>query len=402
MAKLNHPKSKIILFTSKRLADDSHPIMLRITYQRKRKYFSLNMSSSKTGWDKEKGTFKKNKENNIRVVYYQNRAENILLDMEREDRPFTFDRFEQAFFKTATSVTMFGYLESLIQDLKDKNKHGTAYVYRDAYHALKRFRKEKDLSFYDLDYSMLIRLEKFLAKSNSVNSISVYMRTLRAAFNKAIKEGLVSKEHYPFENYKIKQEETPKRALKQDQIIAFANHETEKGSRMWHSQNFFLFSYLTQGMNFVDIANLKWTENIIEDRIHYIRQKTKKPFSIKIQGKLKELLKYYREEWGNGSDYIFPLLENGLASQTIKNRLKAKLKKVNEDLKLIAEAVGIENNKNITFYVARHTYATVLKRKGVSVGLISDALGHKTESITQTYLDSFENEAMDKANENLL
>ena len=176
----------------------------------------------------------------------------------------------------------------------------------------------------------------------------------------------------------------------------------EKDTRLWHSRNLFLFGYLCQGINFTDLARLRWDENIYQDRISYRRQKTGKLFSIKIQGKLAGILDGYRNDFKNPDGFIFPILSNGLSETTIRNRLKDHLKKINKDMKIICKWLEIPGAEQISYYWSRHSYATVLKRDGVQTAKISEALGHSSEAITQIYLDSFDSEFLDEANANLL
>jgi len=401
MSKLSRATLKVILFKSKDLKDGSHPVLLRVTYQRKRKYFSLKMAAKPTQWDEASSRYKRDREKNILIGHYEKNAEEIVVDFERQNLPFSFDRFEQEFLHNQSRETVFDFLAAHQADLMEAGKVGTAYVYKDCLNALKRFYK-KDFSFNDIDYSFLLRWEKFLAQTNSINSISVSMRTLRAAYNKAVKIGAARKDLNPFDDYKIKQTPTPKRALKQEHIAAIWELDLPEGSRIWHTRNFFVFSYLTQGMNFTDMMHLQWKESILDDRITYRRAKTGKLFTIKIQGAIEVILNLYRLDWGNNSTYIFPLLTDGVEAKRIKDRIKTRLRRANMDLKELCERVGVPNHESVTFYVARHTYATVLKKQGVSTAVISEGLGHKTESITQVYLDSFENATMDKANEGLL
>ena len=117
---------------------------------------------------------------------------------------------------------------------------------------------------------------------------------------------------------------------------------------------------------------------------------------------LEILEKYKRATSGEKDDFIFPILNKGdhTTPQQISNRINRVLRQVNASLKELAETAKVP--VHLTTYVARHTYATVLKQSGISTGVISEALGHKGEKITQTYLKSFSNEVIDEANSFLL
>ena len=84
----------------------------------------------------------------------------------------------------------------------------------------------------------------------------------------------------------------------------------------------------------------------------------------------------------------------------MENRLHKVLGQVDKSLKIVAQIAKVD--VNLTTYVARHSYATVLKRSGVPTSIICESLGHSSERVTQIYLDSFENEQIDEAMKNLL
>ena len=173
-------------------------------------------------------------------------------------------------------------------------------------------------------------------------------------------------------------------------------------SKLIISKDIFLFSYYNRGINFKDIALLQWSD-IKEGRMIYSRAKTGKAYNI---GLLKPAIvilnKYKKITGGKKDDYVFPILnkEKHITAQQIHNRIKKTTKIINSDLKEIAKLCKI--NFNLTTYVARHSYATIMKRSGISTSLISESLGHKSEKTTQVYLDRFENLILDEASKVIL
>jgi integrase len=230
------------------------------------------------------------------------------------------------------------------------------------------------------------------------------MRTLRAVYNKAITEEIINDVNYPFKKYKIKTGNPPKRALSKEDIVKLMNSKQKKNSRKWHSLNYFIFSYLTRGMNFKDMVLLKWNDNILGDRIVYIRAKTantKKsldPNIIKIEPEIQDILNRYPK----ANDFVFPILEPELPASTVRHRIKNRLKRLSKDLSEIATELEINHADKITFYWARHTYATTLKRSGISTAVISEALGHNSEATTKAYLDKFEQTEIDNTFKHLI
>lgn len=159
----------------------------------------------------------------------------------------------------------------------------------------------------------------------------------------------------------------------------------------------FVFSYLNAGINFIDIAKLK-RSNIVESQLIYNREKTKKLINVPLQQKAMEIIAKYEND---KSPYLFPILTPFHKTEIqIANRLHKVLAKINKHLKEIGKKLKLPIP--LTTYVARHSYATVLKRAGVSTSIISESLGHGSEKITQVYLDSFDNSQINDAMKNLL
>lgn len=232
----------------------------------------------------------------------------------------------------------------------------------------------------------------------SVSTISTRIRHLRAVFNLAITEHSIKSNCYPFHSYKVSKlnKQTAKRALNKQDILKVMQY---KGTSLMEclAIDIFIFSYLNAGINFIDIAKLKYS-NIIENHLTYNREKTKKLISIPLQAEAMEIIAKYKNM---KSPYLFPVLSPFHKTEIqIANRLHKVLAKVNKHLKEIGEK--LELPIPLTTYVARHSYATVLKRAGVSTAIISESLGHSSEKITQVYLDSFDNEQINNAMKNLL
>ncbi len=285
--------------------------------------------------------------------------------------------------------------------MTNSGRIGNAENYRTALNVIKRFSNGKDLHFEDINYKWLYDFEAFhYARGNSPVSLSVYLRSIRSLFNKAIKHNIVEESYYPFgrNKYTIPSGPSRKRAISKEDIIKIENLELLEGSYLWHARNYFLFSFYTMGMNWCDMAHLKM-RNIINGRIEYIRLKTKrktaKAFSIKINSKIQNILSYYTQ---NKSDenFIFPIIKRTNSPFIIREDTKNHLKRYNKNLKLIGNLCGIK--EKLTSYVSRHSRATLAKKSGIEIGIISDALGHQDTVVTRTYLDSFGSEEIDNAN----
>ena len=406
MSRIKKPTIKIVLRQGKTLVNGRSPIFLRLTFNRKAKYYVLKgeqetLSCDSKKWNEDLGRYNRNKELNYFLDQYELRANHVIRYLENTD--FTFQAFEDRYFKNYDDARVIPFINTIIEKLTAEKKHGTSDVYRDTRNRITEFRPK--VSFQDIDYHFLTEFENHLiSNGNTTATVSIYLRTLRAAYNKAIVADIVKGDAYPFRKFKIKSGNATKRALSKNDMRLLINFKPKPNSRKWHSLNYFIFSYLTRGMNLKDMALLKWNENIIGGRIVYERAKTKNTKNaqghniIKIEPEIERILNCY----SRGKEYVFPILQPGLSELTIRYRIKGTLKKISKDLKEIAGELKIESADQITHYWARHTYATTLKRSGISTAVISEALGHSSEATTKAYLDKFEQTEIDNTFKHLI
>lgn len=156
-----------------------------------------------------------------------------------------------------------------------------------------------------------------------------------------------------------------------------------------------MFSVYARGMSFKDMMHLKWSD-IQNGRIFYVRSKTKEKINLEIISPLQDILDYYKEQ-NRPTSYVLPiLLKEDLTPTQIFNRRHKVISRYNKRLQEIAELVKL--NKKPTSYVARHSFATILKMTGTPIEKISEMMGHGDVSVTIAYLKEFSNEDLDKEN----
>lgn len=405
---------KIILYKQKTYAGGDHPIMLDLVKDRQHKRIGLGYRCPPEDWDDRLRLFKKRVANyhqkNLVLTQQLEKAMKIVDGFHLENRDFTLLEFETAFRDNGTVAAparpkplVFPFWEDKIRKLQDSKKVGNAKVYRETMTSFLNFTRSKDLKFTDITLDLLENYEVWLRKNGgSDGGISVRIRTLRAVYNAAIKKDLANANDYPFTKYgvnKLKSEGIKKALTRQEiQII----EELDLGGtnqKYTLTRHLFVFSYFTRGMNFADMMKLTWSD-IEDNKITYVRAKTKKAFVLKITPPVQEILDFYKAMPSN-TNYVFPiLLHEDLTPQQEADRKKKVLKRFNKQLKEIATLTGIQ--KNLSSYVARHSFATNLKHAGVSVTVISESLGHRSQEITETYLKGFENSVIDDAVDLLL
>ena len=225
-----------------------------------------------------------------------------------------------------------------------------------------------------------------ISLNKSPSTIGVYLRSLRTIANQAINDGIISRENYPFgrNRYVIPATLNIKKALALEDIGKIYNYKSIEFSAIDKARDFWMLSYLCNGINIKDICLLKW-QNIKSGSISFVRAKTERSK----KGNQKEIVIFISDDiqliidkWGNykksKTDYVFPILESGISLQRERDLIQYFTKTTNKWMKRLALELGIE--ANLTTYVARHSYSTVLKRSGVSIEYISESLGHSNVS----------------------
>jgi integrase len=229
-----------------------------------------------------------------------------------------------------------------------------------------------------------------LENGNGKNGLAVYMRTIRAIYNKAVKSKTIGKKNNPFEDYQIKIVPTEKRALPLEPLKEVISLKLKLGHPCFHARNYFVTSFMLYGMNFTDMAYLKKTD-LIAGRINYRRNKTSKLYDIQVSDQLRRILDYYKDA-DHSSPYLFPIIKRQGAVEEFVDIAK-KRKIYNQQLKAIAKACGIE--KKLTSYVSRHTFATHALFQNIPLKAISQMLGHSSIKTTEVYLASLPTNLLD-------
>lgn len=400
-----------MLYTYKILSNGESPLVIRLTQNKKRKYVRLNITLKPEHWDTKRNKLKSscpNKEyiENI-IIEKLSKFQKQVLEFQSIGKDYSLNQLIEVIEnKPLKNITVGQYLQSIIHSLIKENKIGNATHYQALYNSLGRHTKIDQLEFVDIDVSFLNKFEAYFRNiGNRGNSISIKMRTLKAVYNKAIKDNIIKRDYYPFDEYNVSKlkESTPKRSITKEDIQKIISLDVTTISKrpqslLQFSKDLFLFSYLGCGINMVDMAYLKKSD-INSSRIVYKRHKTGKQISFLLQSYALEIMQKYRDY---NNDYIFPILDDSVhitAEQQFR-RIKKVTYVVNKNLKKIGESINL--SIPLTTYVARHSFATILKRSGINVAIISEALGHSDLKTTQIYLNSFENSQMDEAMKNLL
>ncbi|MGB5943269.1 MAG: site-specific integrase [Leeuwenhoekiella sp.] len=396
----------LTLDTRRQKKDGTYPIIFRLSHHRKTIPLSTGFSIEEKNWNIKSGKVR----NGYKGVYSVLRFNNLLakkkseyidqineLEENGQLTHLSINELKRVLTNQKINQTVFGFTQELIKDLNKAKRFGNARAYKCALGALKNFQKGRDLRFEEITYRFLTQFENdHLQKGNSLNGLSTYLRTLRAIYNKAINQGIVGQEHYPFRQYKIKSAPTAKRAISKEKIKRIVAMSIEPGSTLFNARNYFLASYLMNGISFIDLAFLK-VENIIDGRIKYQRKKTARHYDVKVTDQLNSFLVYYLEGKSK-DDFIFPIIRRSKLIDQY-NDVRRLQKKYNADLKLIAQQCDIE--ERLTSYVSRHSMATHLILNDVPINALSKMLGHSTIQTTQIYIKDLPTDVLDEYQERL-
>lgn len=373
-------------------------VKIKITFNRKRKYFATGKDLTIKEFNQTFFGTRKTKEQKECKTYIE-KQEGKANDIIENMRVFTFDVFEEKFLEQRNTQNSVSFaFDKYIEQLRIESRLGTASSYECAKNSISGF--NKDLTFAEISKTFLQKYEGWMLQNGkSRTTVGIYIRTLRAVYNLQN----IDKSLYPFgeskNKYSIPISRNIKKALTVEEIAKIYNYEAEPNSTKEMAKDYWLFLYLCNGMNVKDFCLLE-RGNIDEQMLNYCRAKTQrskkesKNISIALKPETWDIIK----KWGQHSilkdAYIFPHLRKGMTAEQERATYQGLTKTINKYMKHIASEVGI--NKNVTTYFARHSFATVLKRSGVKIEMISELLGHSSVDVTESYLDSFEKEQIQK------
>ena len=300
-------------------------------------------------------------------------------------------------FRSFGRVTVFAFIEKQIACLRAGGRLGTARNYRRTLNSFAGFLNGADIPFSLLDEQLVSRYDDWLRQRRIVrNTVSFYMRVLRAVFNKAVREGIVSQSS-PFRNVYTGVDRTRKRAVGEETVIRLRRLNLEHSPSLALARDIFIFSYCARGMAFVDIAFLR-KQDIAGGAICYVRRKTGQRLTIRIEPCMGDIIERYSPVTRT-SDYVFPLLN---AEDPVRgfSQYQTALGYYNRRLKRLAELLGLE--MPLSSYTSRHTWATTARNHNVPLSIISAGMGHASEKTTQIYLASLEGSVVDQANRSII
>ena len=351
-----------------------------------------------------------------RLAWDVARLEKVVRSLETERRRFTADDVITMFHKLTKESSLFTFMHGVIAQLKQLGKVRTSETYTATLNSFMAFREEQDVPIDGISSDLMLLYEAYLkTRGVRMNTISFYMRNLRAVYNRAVEKGLTA-QNYPFRHVYTGVDKTVKRAIPIKDIKALKELDLSMKPSLDFARDMFMFSFYTRGMSFVDMAYLRKTD-LQNGILTYRRRKTGQELTIKWEKCMAEIVAKYPE---NQTDFLLPIIKeqgNGRNSESHQACLNGRVVTdegeanerrqydnaqhlVNYRLKELSTMLKLQ--RPLTMYVARHSWASAAKAKNVPLSVISEGMGHDSEATTQIYLASLETSVVDKANKMIL
>lgn len=337
------------------------------------------------------------------------RIEEIIYRLEEEGRcsaSSVCDTYRLSKDKKSLSV----FTCNLCHSLQLEGRERTSRAYSTVTRGLLSYMEREDIPLSQIDATLLQSFERYLKEcGRAANTISYYMRNLRAIYNKGVEQGLISGiRNNPFGRVYTGVRSTRKRALNRRSLLrlyeldVLSDVDREKAPRLYEqrqglldAQRLFFFSFHARGISFVDMAYLR-KDNIRGGVLSYYRKKTGRQIEVKISPAMQSIINSFSERVRH-SPYLFPII-NG-TKKNARLQYESGLRLQNIRLEKLAHLARVE--EKVTTHVARHSWATMAKGENLPLWVISEGLGHSNEKTTYTYLASFERSVLDLAGERI-
>lgn len=330
-----------------------------------------------------------------RVEYDLRRFHQLINNWNNNSVLFTADDIVFALRNNSIEHSLRSFMIEVIKQLQQMGRVRTSETYRATLSSFMHFCDGREVLLAEIDSNLMLQYESYLRNKKLLkNSISFYMRNLRAVYNRAVEQGLTT-QRYPFKTVYTGVDKTSKRALSLRVVKKIKALDLSHSPVHDFARDMFMFSFYTRGMSFIDMAYLRKSD-IRRGVLTYCRRKTGQILHVKWEACMQAIVDKYNTK---SSPYLLPILTDC----TLRNERMQYLylaHKVNHYLKDIG--CNLRLNISLTTYVARHTWASVARSKNVPLSVISEGMGHDSEATTRIYLASLDTVAVDKANKMII
>ena len=379
--------TKLYLDTRLVNANGESVLKIRLTENRKTAYISTSIKIDPRTWDGRRVINNANLNNIIRMYYESVRAEVIRLELSGQLTGLSIvqvrDRVLRS-IKGCNDVDGQLFLDAYRKFGESRKGESTRNRYKQLIQHITAFDEciEKK-TFDDIDTNWVKSFHSYLLTScnHKVNSANIYINQIKAVFNSAIEDEITN--NNPFRKIKLKNEQTMKRSLNVEQLRMLANAKFKHKSQEM-ARDYFMLVFTLCGINAVDLARVA---SLNGDRIEYIRSKTKKPVSIKVEPEAMAIIDKYR-----GTNHLVDILDrynNHISFSATITRI-------------IRDGLFVDASfPAISLYWARHSWATIAAELDIPKEVIGQALSHSANSVTDVYI-AFNRKKIDDANRKVI
>ena len=392
-----------VKFRPSTVADHEGSIYYQIIHDRKSRQLLTDYHVFTSEWDENRSmvvTAQKSDRKSLilsikeRIRWDVERLNKIIRKLDNNGLNYRCDDVIDEFNHYANEYSLFNFMESIIIKLKQNGKVRTSETYTVTLNSFKKFRQDEDIMLDCLNSEIMEAYEAWHQQRGvSPNTISFYTRILRAVYNRAVENEIIENRN-PFRHVYTGVDKTVKRALPLSIIKKIKALDLSLTPALDFARDMFIMSFMLRGMSFIDMAYLRKSD-LSNGYVAYRRRKTGQLLTIEWTKEMQMILDKYPE---NSTDYLLPIIKNTGTNERYTYRNVGY--NINHNLKTIAKKVGI--TIPLTLYVARHSWASVAKAKGIPLSVISEGMGHDSEATTQIYLASLDTSVVDKANSLIL
>ena len=330
---------------------------------------------------------------NSRIRWDMDRLNKIIQTLSQSGT-FVTDDIVVRFQDNRQEQSFNAYIRQQIARLKRLGKIRTSETYTASLRSFSGFMNDKEVLFDQINADLIAEYEAYLkGRGNSPNTISFYMRILKAVYNRAVGDGLTGQRH-PFKSVYTGVEKTLKRAVSLNDLKRIKGLDLSLKPNLDFARDMFLFCFYTRGMSFIDMAYLR-KKDLQNGILSYRRRKTGQQLFIKWERCMQEIVDKYP---GNTTEYLLPIITH--RDVDYRKQYTNELHRVNHLLKKIGKQLDLP--MPLTMYVGRHSWASVAKSRNVPISVISEGMGHDSENTTQIYLASLDTSVVDRANKKIL
>lgn len=392
-----------VKFRPSNVADREGTIYYQIIHERRVRQITSKHHVYSSEWDEKRSMVTTSAESVRKPVIISVREQirfdlerivKIIRQLENSALRYTADDIVDSFNRYLSEYSVFNYMERIILKLRKTGRIRTAETYTATLNSFKKFRSGEDLMLDSISTDIMSEYEVWHKnRGNCPNTISFYTRILRAVYNRAVEEDVIENRN-PFRHVYTGIDKTVKRALPLQTVKKIKQLDLIRYPQLDYARDMFLLSFYLRGMSFIDMAFLRKSD-LRNGYITYRRHKTGQCLVIEWTSEMQIILDKYPP---NNTVYLLPILRKQRINEICAYRRAGN--KINYNLKKIAAMAGI--SIPLTLYVARHSWASAARAKGIPLSVISEGMGHDSESTTQIYLASLDTSSVDRANSIIL